>query len=171
MTNQNGPNPKSSNIKKNSTILCFKFSNLKSRLPILQWLPHYKISDFQADLIAGFTVGLTVIPQGLAYADLAGLPVQYGLYSSFMGSFLFLGLEIKGKKRKQCQRCSLQALFKYPYHHHSLHSQIFLQHPQCYHFSFSPNLSSYSNVLPPEKAPQKNPTTIWSASHPENEPD
>ena len=105
MTNQNGTNPKSSNIKniKNSTISCFTFSNLKSRLPILQWLPHYKTSDFQADLIAGFTVGLTVIPQGLAYADLAGLPVQYGLYSSFMGSFLFLGLEIKGEKRKQCK--------------------------------------------------------------------
>ena len=52
-------------------------------------MPHYTKDDLQSDLIAGFTVGLTVIPQSLAYADLAGLPVQYGLYSSFMGSFLY----------------------------------------------------------------------------------
>jgi sodium-independent sulfate anion transporter 11 len=40
-------------------------------------------------LIAGLTVGLTVIPQGLAYANLANLPAQYGLYSSFMGVFVY----------------------------------------------------------------------------------
>ena len=40
-------------------------------------------------MIAGLTVGLTVIPQGLAYAVLAGLPTQYGLYSSFMGVFVY----------------------------------------------------------------------------------
>lgn len=62
---------------------------IRSRLPCLQWMPHYTKDDLQSDLIAGFTVGLTVIPQSLAYADLAGLPVQYGLYSSFMGSFLY----------------------------------------------------------------------------------
>lgn len=33
-------------------------------------------------MIAGLTVGLTILPQGLAYATLAGLPAQYGLYSS-----------------------------------------------------------------------------------------
>ena len=41
------------------------------------------------DLIAGLTVGLTVIPQGLAYANLAELPSEYGLYSSFMGVFVY----------------------------------------------------------------------------------
>ena len=41
------------------------------------------------DIIAGLTVGLTVIPQGLAYAVLAGLPTEYGLYSSFMGVFVY----------------------------------------------------------------------------------
>ena len=41
------------------------------------------------DVIAGLTVGLTVIPQGLAYAVLAGLPTQFGLYSSFMGVFIY----------------------------------------------------------------------------------
>ena len=42
-----------------------------------------------SDLIAGVTVGLTVIPQGIAYAIVAGLEPQYGLYSAFMGCFVY----------------------------------------------------------------------------------
>ena len=42
-----------------------------------------------SDLIAGITTGLTVIPQGIAYALVANLPPQYGLYSAFMGSFMY----------------------------------------------------------------------------------
>ncbi|XP_047529825.1 sodium-independent sulfate anion transporter [Vanessa atalanta] len=60
------------------------------RLPIAQWLPEYNSEKALADFIAGITVGLTVIPQALAYATLAGLPPQYGLYSSFMGCFVYL---------------------------------------------------------------------------------
>ena len=44
----------------------------------------------QGDAIAGITVALTVIPQGLAYAGIAGLPPQYGLYSAFMGCFVYV---------------------------------------------------------------------------------
>lgn len=40
-------------------------------------------------MIAGLTVGLMVVPQGLAYALVAGLPPQYGLYSAFMGCFAY----------------------------------------------------------------------------------
>ncbi|CAL1540615.1 unnamed protein product [Lymnaea stagnalis] len=58
----------------------FSLDTLKSRLPIIVWLPKYNFFNFQCDLIAGVTVGLTVIPQGLAYAGIAGLPPQYGLY-------------------------------------------------------------------------------------------
>lgn len=43
-------------------------------------------------MVAGITVGLTVIPQALAYANIAGLPAQYGLYSSFVGSFIYIFL-------------------------------------------------------------------------------
>lgn len=39
--------------------------------------------------MAGLTVGLTVIPQGIAYAIVAGLEPQYGLYSAFMGCFVY----------------------------------------------------------------------------------
>lgn len=63
---------------------------LMNRLPILKWVPTYKLSYLFYDFIAGLTVGLTAIPQGIAYAIVAGLPPQYGLYSGFIGSFVYL---------------------------------------------------------------------------------
>ncbi|KAH0956012.1 hypothetical protein HN011_009689 [Eciton burchellii] len=63
---------------------------LLRRIPILAWLPLYSWSKLLQDTLAGLTVGLTVIPQGIAYAIVAGLPAQYGLYSSFMGCFVYL---------------------------------------------------------------------------------
>ncbi|XP_063231704.1 sodium-independent sulfate anion transporter-like isoform X2 [Bacillus rossius redtenbacheri] len=62
---------------------------LYKRLPILSWLPRYSPSAAVSDLVAGLTVGLTVIPQAIAYANVAGLPPQYGLYSSFMACFVY----------------------------------------------------------------------------------
>uniref|UniRef100_A0A671TJ86 Sodium-independent sulfate anion transporter n=1 Tax=Sparus aurata TaxID=8175 RepID=A0A671TJ86_SPAAU len=62
---------------------------LKAWLPILSWLPRYKLKWLKMDLLAGLTVGLTTVPQALAYAEVAGLPVQYGLYSAFMGGFIY----------------------------------------------------------------------------------
>ncbi|XP_035198366.1 sodium-independent sulfate anion transporter isoform X5 [Oxyura jamaicensis] len=62
---------------------------VRRRLPVLGWLPRYSPGWLQLDLIAGVTVGLTVVPQALAYAEVAGLPPQYGLYSSFVGCFVY----------------------------------------------------------------------------------
>nr|CAD7448518.1 unnamed protein product [Timema bartmani] len=62
---------------------------LYKRIPVLTWLPQYNLSVAASDLVAGFTVGLTVIPQAIAYANVAGLPPQYGLYSSFMACFVY----------------------------------------------------------------------------------
>ncbi|XP_071640556.1 sodium-independent sulfate anion transporter [Temnothorax longispinosus] len=59
------------------------------RIPILTWLPNYRKEYVVSDLVAGITVGLTVIPQAIAYANVAGLPLQYGLYSSFMACFVY----------------------------------------------------------------------------------
>ncbi|KAJ0177503.1 hypothetical protein K1T71_007512 [Dendrolimus kikuchii] len=67
----------------------FKKDTLLRRIPILDWLPKYSLSKGLADVIAGITVGLTVIPQAIAYAGVAGLPPQYGLYSSFMACFVY----------------------------------------------------------------------------------
>lgn len=49
---------------------------LNKRVPIFGWLPHYTIPNSIADLLAGITVGFTVIPQAIAYANVAGLPPQ-----------------------------------------------------------------------------------------------
>ncbi|KAH8332562.1 hypothetical protein KR074_005603 [Drosophila pseudoananassae] len=68
----------------------FRMKTLKRRLPFLIWLPHYNTRDCIGDLIAGFTVGLTVIPQGLAYSGVVGLPPEYGLYGAFMGCFVYV---------------------------------------------------------------------------------
>ena len=46
------------------------------RLPFLSWLPQYSSDDCMGDIMAGITVGLTIIPQSLAYANVAGLPPQ-----------------------------------------------------------------------------------------------
>jgi len=54
---------------------------LKSYLPIFEWLPNYKKTDLQGDLSAGLTVGIMLIPQGMAYAMLAGLEPIHGLYA------------------------------------------------------------------------------------------
>ena len=49
---------------------------LFKRIPILSWLPSYNREQAVSDLIAGLTVGLTIIPQGIAYAIVAQLPPQ-----------------------------------------------------------------------------------------------
>lgn len=58
---------------------------VKKRLPILQWGAEYDRTAAVADLVAGITLGLTLVPQSIAYASLANLPVQYGLYSAYIG--------------------------------------------------------------------------------------
>ncbi|MDP2267118.1 MAG: SulP family inorganic anion transporter [Thiobacillus sp.] len=51
--------------------------------PFLGWFPLQK-DTLRADLIAGVTVAMILVPQSMAYAALAGLPVVYGLYASFL---------------------------------------------------------------------------------------
>jgi len=55
---------------------------MKQFLPFLNWLMGYNKSTFYNDLVAGLTVGVMLIPQGMAYAVIAGLPPIYGLYAS-----------------------------------------------------------------------------------------
>ncbi|KAI9034516.1 sulfate transporter family-domain-containing protein [Hyaloraphidium curvatum] len=57
--------------------------------PIASWIPHYNLRWALGDAIAGTTIGLMVVPQALAYAKLAGLPPEYGLYSSFTGVLIY----------------------------------------------------------------------------------
>ena len=52
--------------------------------PAATWLPSYTRSDWRGDWPAGLTVGIMLIPQGMAYAMIAGLPVVYGLYAALL---------------------------------------------------------------------------------------
>ena len=56
---------------------------LYSLFPFLRWFPMTR-STLRSDLMAGVTVALVLVPQSMAYAQLAGLPVVYGLYASFV---------------------------------------------------------------------------------------
>ena len=56
--------------------------NLKSYFPAFDWITNYRRDDLKGDLSAGLTVGVMLIPQGMAYAMIAGLPPIYGLYAS-----------------------------------------------------------------------------------------
>ena len=56
---------------------------LTQLFPFLRWFP-MSGTGMRADLLAGATVALVLVPQSMAYAQLAGLPVVYGLYSSFI---------------------------------------------------------------------------------------
>ncbi|XP_034662681.1 sodium-independent sulfate anion transporter isoform X2 [Drosophila subobscura] len=68
----------------------FRKKTLYKRFPILTWLPQYKKDYIFGDIVAGISVALTVIPQALAYAGIAGLDLQYGLYACFLGCFIYI---------------------------------------------------------------------------------
>ncbi|CAG0890632.1 unnamed protein product [Cyprideis torosa] len=106
-------------IEKASDALVCSRDAVKRKLPILDWAPKYQKDFIVPDLIAGISVGLTVIPHAIAFANLARLPVEIippvhsllesenpdsdvitfrvaasgiGLYSSFVGCFVYLFL-------------------------------------------------------------------------------
>jgi len=57
---------------------------LKKIFPFLGWFKNYSLDSLKIDAISGLTVALVLIPQSMAYAQLAGLPPYYGLYASFL---------------------------------------------------------------------------------------
>ncbi|KAI1843286.1 hypothetical protein JX265_007761 [Neoarthrinium moseri] len=57
---------------------------LLDKVPIVQWLPRYHPSWLLQDFIAGLTIGVMLIPQGLAYAKIATIPIENGLYSAWV---------------------------------------------------------------------------------------
>jgi len=60
-----------------------KNSMLRKLFPFLGWFPLTSV-QIRADLLAGLTVALVLVPQSMAYAQLAGMPAYYGLYASFL---------------------------------------------------------------------------------------
>jgi SulP family sulfate permease len=64
-------------------------SQLTDWLPIVSWLKTYTRQDFNSDLLAGIITAILLVPQGIAYAILAGLPVQLGLYASIIPTICY----------------------------------------------------------------------------------
>jgi high affinity sulfate transporter 1 len=62
---------------------------IKSSFPVLTWFPQYTTSLFRADLIAGVTLTAFSVPELVAYAELAGLPPEYGLYAGIMAPLVY----------------------------------------------------------------------------------
>ena len=62
---------------------------MKTFIPILNWLPDYKFEYLKDDFIAGVTVAVLLIPQGMAYALIAGLPPIYGLYAALTPQIIY----------------------------------------------------------------------------------
>ena len=57
--------------------------------PIAGWLPKYPLQFASTDLIAGIAVAGLLIPEGMAYAGIAGVPPQMGLYAAMLGMFVY----------------------------------------------------------------------------------
>jgi MFS superfamily sulfate permease-like transporter len=57
---------------------------LQKFFPFIGWFKNYSMTKFRLDAVSGLTVALVLIPQSMAYAQLAGLPAYYGLYASFL---------------------------------------------------------------------------------------
>ncbi|MFC4221447.1 SulP family inorganic anion transporter [Flagellimonas marina] len=62
---------------------------LKRFFPFLSWMTTYNRSHFYGDIIAGATVGIMLVPQGMAYAMIAGMPPIYGLYSALVPQVVY----------------------------------------------------------------------------------
>ena len=62
---------------------------MKRFIPFLDWVKTYDKRQFLGDLPAGLTVGIMLIPQGMAYAMIAGLPEEYGLYAALVPQIMY----------------------------------------------------------------------------------
>lgn len=62
---------------------------MEGTLPMLRWLRSYSRRDFSRDIFAGIITAILLVPQGVAYAMLAGLPPQVGLYASILPPVLY----------------------------------------------------------------------------------
>lgn len=64
-------------------------NNILWKVSLFQILRDYKSETFKNDLVAGVTVGVMLIPQGMAYALIAGLPPEYGLYAALVPLIIY----------------------------------------------------------------------------------
>ncbi|KAI9279449.1 sulfate transporter family-domain-containing protein [Umbelopsis sp. AD052] len=83
------PNYKESAIRFTRKMPSYTKDYFVSLFPIFTWIHRYNLTWLLSDVIAGVTVGIVVVPQGMGYAKIAQLPPEYGLYSSFVGLCIY----------------------------------------------------------------------------------
>lgn len=94
---ENGTSPEGWVIKQRQTLRATLRQRsakdwLTTLVPMARWIPTYDWKHFLlTDILAGLAVGVMIIPQSMSYAKLAGLPVEYGLYSSLVPSKYTIG--------------------------------------------------------------------------------
>ena len=73
---------------------------LKRYLPILKWLPQYQRSWLRYDIVAGLAVWAVLVPTSMAYAGIAGMPPETGLYAAPRAGATALGCcaECRGER-------------------------------------------------------------------------
>ena len=64
-------------------------NSIKQFFPVFEWAKEYSSSALKGDAFAGLTVGIMLIPQGMAYAMIAGLPPVYGLYAALFPQLIY----------------------------------------------------------------------------------
>jgi SulP family sulfate permease len=72
-------------------------TSLGRYLPFTRWLLHYDRANLPSDLVAGIVTAIMLIPQSMAYAQLAGLPPQVGLYASVVPLIIYALLGTSGQ--------------------------------------------------------------------------
>lgn len=87
------------------------------KVPMMGWLPKYNPRWLLNDFIAGLTLGLMLIPQGLAYAKIATIPVDYGLQSSWLPAAIYAVMgSTKGKPYNDIQIISTLKITRRSFH-------------------------------------------------------
>ena len=72
-------------------------TGLALHIPAIDWLPHYERTWLKADIVAALTLWALLVPQSIAYAQIAGLPPEAGLFATFAG---LLGYGLLGTCRQ-----------------------------------------------------------------------
>lgn len=70
---------------------------VKKLLPGLHWFDNYNRGDLKSDIISGLTIAFLLMPQGMAYAMVAGLPAEYGLYATIIPPIIYALLGTSNK--------------------------------------------------------------------------
>src|SRR5438270_14092849 len=64
-------------------------NNQSNTIPVLAWLRGYQKAWLRADILAGLIAAAVVVPKAMAFATIAGFPVQVGLYTAFVPMVIY----------------------------------------------------------------------------------